>query len=474
MKMIRKVEQYIKKYHMIENGDRIVLGVSGGADSVSLFFVMLALKEKYNIEIAVVHVNHGIRGKEAQRDEDYVKELCRMHQVVCECVHLDIRSMAKEEKLSEEEMGRKARYDAFRKAMKKYACNKIAVAHNKNDITETVLLNLFRGSGLKGLVGIEPVRKNLIRPLLCVERIEIETYLKEQNILYHEDATNFETDYTRNKIRLRVLPYVKEQINEKVSDHIVNASLLIGETNQFIEQETQKLYGRSVKLQAHEAWILLEQFTSAYEILKKELIRKVLFELAEKQKDIELSHVEMILELEKKGAGKKVDLPYEMEAVHQYDKIVIRKKEEHKEKTVWEWKAPIPGRLEIGETGTSLHFEVFDVTEKNQRELENLYSNKKNDYTKWFDYDKIRNTVLVRNRKTGDFFEYNARGNRKKLKDYFINEKLPAGKRDSILLLADGNHIMWIMGYRISEYYKIGPDTKKVLKVNVDGGNEHD
>lgn len=470
--MVRKVEQYIKKHHIIEDGDRIVLGVSGGADSVSLFFVMLALKEKYNIEITVVHVNHGIRGEEAKQDEDYVKEVCRKHETVCECVHLDIKSMAKEKKMSEEEMGRKARYDAFYHAMKKYDCNKIAVAHNKNDITETVLLNLFRGSGLKGLVGMEPVRGSLIRPLLCVERKEIEQYLKEQKILYHDDATNFETDYTRNKIRLRILPYVEEAINEKASEHVVNAASLVGEASDFIEQEMNKLYECAVKKQIFEYQIMRKEFTQAHSILKKELVRKILFELAGKQKDIEFSHVEMILELEKKGAGKRVDLPYGIEAVHQYDRVVIRKKK--KEKGRFEKEVEIPGILEVKKTGIRMKFELFDVTEENKTVLENLYSNKKNDYTKWFDYDKIKNAVLVRNRKTGDFFECNARGNRKKIKDYFINEKLPAEKRDSILLLADGNHIMWIIGYRISEYYKVGPDTKKILKVSVDGGNGHD
>ena len=181
--MWRKVEKYMEQYHMIKRGDRIVLGVSGGADSISLFFVMVGLCKKYNIDIVVVHVNHGIRGEDAKRDEEYVQRLCERHGVPFECVRVNIRELAKQEKMSEEEAGRKVRYEAFANVAKKYGCNKIAVAHNQNDVSETVLLNMFRGSGLKGLVGIEPVRGNVIRPLLCVKRSEIETYLLERGNL---------------------------------------------------------------------------------------------------------------------------------------------------------------------------------------------------------------------------------------------------------------------------------------------------
>lgn len=452
-----------------------MLGVSGGADSVSLFFVMLALYEKYNIEIVVVHVNHGIRGEEAKRDEDFVKELCRQHQVICECVHLDIKKMARAQKLSEEEMGRIARYDAFSKVSEKYNCNKIAVAHNQNDVSETVLLNLFRGSGLKGLIGMEPVRGNLIRPLLCVERKEIEQFLLERGISYQNDATNFETEYMRNRIRLKVIPYVEDEVNERASWHIAKTAGIIAQVYDFIEQESRKLYEETVQEKDAEYWILLEPFRNAHVALKKEVIRKILFAIAKKQKDIEQSHVEMVLDLAEKGAGKRISLPYEMEAIHQYDKIVLReRKKRGNESNGFELEALVPGKLVIPGTDKSISFELVTVTDENRKELENLYVNKKNDYTKWFDYDRIRNTILVRNRKTGDYFECNSDGSRKKLKKFFIDNKLPSEKRDGIVLLADGNHIMWIIGYRISEYYKVQNDTKKILKVKVDGGNEDD
>ena len=472
--MIKKVEKYIEQYHMIEKGDRIVLGVSGGADSISLFFVMLELSKKYNIKIVVVHVNHGIRGEEARQDEEYVQKLCKERSIDFECVHAKVKELAKQQKLSEEEVGRKVRYEAFAQATKKYNCNKIAVAHNQNDVSETVLLNLFRGSGLKGLVGIEPIRGNIIRPLLCVERSEIEEYLLERNIEYHNDATNFETNYTRNKIRLKVLPYVEAEVNERASEHIAKSAGILSQASSFIDMEACKLYNQCVKDEDGVFEIELESFEKGHLILQKEVVRKVLFAIAKKQKDIEMSHVDSVLELIEKGAGKRVDLPYHMEAIHYYNKVVLRKKNLIKGEKMLEIEAVIPGSVRIPDTNMQLSFELITVSEDNRSELEKMYSVKKNDYTKWFDYDKIRNTVLARYRKTGDFFECNSSGNRKKLKDFFIDQKVPAEKRERILLLADGNHIIWVIGFRISEYYKVNSGTRRILKVKVDGGNEHD
>lgn len=472
--MLKKVEAYIKQYHMIEEGDRIVLGVSGGADSISLFFVMLELCKKYNIEMVVVHVNHGIRGEEAAADERYVISLCEQHGILFECIHADVRGLAKSERMSEEEAGRNVRYEAFKNVAERYACNKIAVAHNLNDVSETVLLNLFRGTGMKGLAGIEPVRGNLIRPLLSVRRSEIEDYLKKRGIPYQQDATNFEEDYTRNKIRLNIIPYAEKEINERASEHIANSAGILSEAGAFIDSEAEKLYKRTVSDSEGGCEIDITPFEQAPAILKKEVIRKVLFRVAGKQKDIEMTHVEMVQELFVRGAGKKADLPYGMEAVNQYQKVVVKKKEEMRDEAIREMQVAIPGVTIIPESGMRITCELINMDENNRAELEKLILNKKNNYTKWFDYDKIKNAVLARYRKTGDYFEYNDKSNRKKLKDYFIDQKVPAQERDRILLLADGNHIMWIIGFRISEHYKINSRTKRILKVKVNGGNEHD
>ena len=199
------------EHHMLTPGDRVVAGVSGGADSVCLLFVLLKIREEIPFSLHGVHVNHGIR-KEAGEDAAYVEQLCSQFGLPFILVKENVRERAAAEKRSEEEMGRLVRYQAFESVMKSVGANKIAVAHNSNDQAETMLFHLFRGSGLSGLCGIRPVRDHIIRPILCLERKEIEQYLEERKIAYCKDATNEEDDYTRNRIRHHILPYAEQEI----------------------------------------------------------------------------------------------------------------------------------------------------------------------------------------------------------------------------------------------------------------------
>ena len=207
----KQVKEYCDRHQMLERGDRVVLGVSGGADSVCLLFVLLALRRELDLQLHVVHVNHGIR-IEAGEDAAYVSALCEAHQVPFYLYEKDIPALAKEWSCSEEEAGRRVRYEAFEEVLRQQCCQKIAVAHNSNDRAETMLFHLFRGTGLTGLAGIRPVRGQIIRPLLCVDRAQIETYLTEKQISYRHDATNDCDDYTRNKIRHHILPYAEQEI----------------------------------------------------------------------------------------------------------------------------------------------------------------------------------------------------------------------------------------------------------------------
>ena len=203
-----KVFSYIREHHMLKPGDRVVAGISGGADSVCLLFVLLEWAKVCPLELAVVHVNHGIR-KEAGEDAAYVKSLCEAHCLPFYLLEKDVRERAEQEKCSEEEAGRKTRYEAFEAVAKEIGADYIAVAHNSNDRSETMLFHLFRGSGIKGLGSIQPVRDNIIRPILCLERKEIEAYLEDRGITYCQDATNATDDYTRNRIRHHILPYAE-------------------------------------------------------------------------------------------------------------------------------------------------------------------------------------------------------------------------------------------------------------------------
>ena len=220
-----QIYQFIKEKNLLKAGDVCIVGVSGGADSICLLTVLAGLREKMELKLYAVHVNHMIRGTEADADESYVAEYCKKLGIPCDCYHIDVPQLAKEQKLAEEEAGRNARYEAFARAADKYGITdyKVAVAHNKNDVAETVLLNMVRGTGIAGMAGIPVKRDRIVRPLLSCTRQEIEAYLEQQEIQYCTDSTNLENDYARNKIRNRVIPALNE-INTQAAAHISQAA----------------------------------------------------------------------------------------------------------------------------------------------------------------------------------------------------------------------------------------------------------
>ena len=218
--IIKKTEQFIRKYDMIRKSDVVAAGVSGGADSVCLLFVLCALREKLGFQIVVCHVNHCIRGKAAAADEEFVARLCRELDVPCRIFRENVELIARNRKQSTEEAGRTVRMDAFETMCLEDGGTKIATAHHREDNAETVLMNLARGTGLKGLCGIRPVNGKWIRPLLVLGKKEIEEYLRSREISWCEDATNSEDDYTRNRIRHNIMPLLTEQVNAGAARHM--------------------------------------------------------------------------------------------------------------------------------------------------------------------------------------------------------------------------------------------------------------
>ncbi|WP_167955314.1 tRNA lysidine(34) synthetase TilS [Anaerosporobacter faecicola] len=526
--MLNKVRQYIDANHMLAKKAKVVLGVSGGADSVCLFFVMLALRESYDLTLYVVHVNHMIRGEEADRDQRYVEQLCAENQVTFHCIKEDVKEVAKKEHLSEEEAGREVRYKAFEEIRMLYGCDVIAVAHNSNDCAETMLFQLARGSGITGLTSIPPKRGHIIRPLLMVTRAEIEAYLKDRKIAYQTDETNLETVYARNRIRLDIMPYLEQHINKQAVAHMVKTAQMLTEVEEFIEKQEIICYNRLVQIKSGIYHVELAAFQREDPVIQKAMVRHILQELAGKLKDIERVHIEEICNLVTKGVGKKVDLPYGMVAYNDYKDLMICMKEQmgkveleairqtqrpvveeslellilQKEVSIEQsfGKLKIPGLLSseeyqityaicpVEDTLQSILQDkmdtIWDTNENvvpdfirqlsNQSKFYEEYKksmiNARNGYTKCFDYDKIKNAVQLRTRREGDYMQINAYNGTKKLKALLVDQKVPREQRSHIPLLADGSHIMWIPGSRISEAYKISESTRTILIVYLFGG----
>ena len=258
--LIHKVYNTIKKYHLIETGDILVLGVSGGPDSITMLDILLKIKQAKQIsfDFVVAHVNHMIR-EEAKEDEEYVKNYCIKNDIQFYTKSIDVQKIANTNKISTEEAGRNARYEFFDEVLQKTKGNKIAIAHNKNDKVETIIMNELRGCGIQGLKGIEPIREKYIRPLIECERKEIEEYCKENNIEPRIDKTNFENIYTRNKIRNIVIPYIEQEFNPNIIETMDRLSNLVTEQEEYIQKQVEKVYEK----------IVLEEKINAYQIKKR-------------------------------------------------------------------------------------------------------------------------------------------------------------------------------------------------------------
>lgn len=452
--MLQRTAEFMKQHNMPKAGEKIVIGLSGGVDSVCLFHVLKDLG--YLLE--AVHVHHGIRGEEADRDERFVKELCEQYNIPFYGYRFDVPKISRENHLSEEEAGRMMRKKAFAEVQEKCGARYIALAHHGNDRAETFLFNLSRGTGVKGLSAMRPVEGAVIRPLLWAQREEIEDYVEKNAYDFVEDGTNASDQYTRNKIRHQVLPLL-EEVNSKSVAHICSAADKLSAVSAYIDREAEKLCRLSAVMYQNEVQILKFAFYQGDVVLRIPVLQKCVEYLSRSLANITEEHLIKLLELFEMQTGKEIHLPYGITAVRTYEGIRMFFREE---------KADLKPVKITGEDTYIFGGITFKVSveEWNDRKIFPIKN-----YTKCFDYDKINGNVFLRTRETGDYLEINKDHGKKSLQDYLVNEKVPKEERDKVILLADGNHILWVVGKRISEYYKVTKETKKVLKVQVCGGN---
>lgn len=473
-----KVKAYIVKHRMIFAGDTVAAGISGGADSVCMLYILRKLTEEIPFHLLVVHVHHGVR-PDAQEDADYVKQLCEEWNIPFWLKKVDMDRYARENGLSSEEAGRQLRYQAFEEALagKGIAC-KIAVAHNCNDRAETMLFHLFRGSGLKGLGSIRPVRERIIRPLLCLNRAEIEAYLAQKGLVYCMDSTNDEDTYTRNKIRHHILSYAEEHICQNAVEHIGDAAEILAQTNDFITKQTVSAYEKCVASQEKDGIILnLTLFREEDSFLQKMILLRCMEQMTPYRKDITKEHINDLMALTGKDGSKEIYLPYGLRARKEYDRLFLQKEKDRESvmgtETLWEQgcfpqeylpiPVTVPGEVTVPGLG-KISFRYVSEEEFFYKKGQNI---PEKTYTKWFDYDKITRVLAFRTRETGDFLTIDSALRKKTIKEYMINEKIPKMQRERIYLLADGPHILWIPGYRISQYYKVNENTKCILQVQL-------
>ena len=454
--MYHKVKAYIEKYHMLDEKDKVIVGVSGGADSICLLFMLIELKKEMGLSVEAVHVHHGLREETADADAAYVKKVCKELGIEFRLFYEDVKSFALHNKMSEEEAGRYVRRRIFKEVLKEAGGTKIALAHHQNDNAETLLWNLCRGCSLKGMGGIAPVDGVFIRPLLCLKREEIESYLVNRGISYCTDETNLEDGHTRNRIRNHVIPYLEEQVNERAVSHMSETMEQMRQLWKYVESETTRYAARCIKVSKDQTRrvLLKQEFILVPEALRSYVLHEFICQAAGRRKDIESVHAKMLFELLDNQVGRQARLPYGIVAVRSYEGIELRRESERRPKDQ-------------------------NLTDQNPEGLMKMRTLKRtpgkvifpeNPYTKWFDYDIINNTVEIRHREPGDYITIDKNGKTQKLKQYFINEKIPQEERDRIWLIADGKHIMWIVGYRQNQQYQITENTRRILEIEFCGG----
>ena len=309
--MKEKVIDTIKKYKLIEKGDKIVLGVSGGPDSIAMLDILKDLRNKFEFEIYVCHLNHMIRGQDAINDQKYVEQYCNKNQIEFFTKNVNIIEISNNQKIGTEECGRNARYNFFEEILEKTKSNKIATAHNKNDNAETVLMHLLRGSGISGLKGIKPIRNNkFIKPLIECDRKEIEEYCKQKNLNPCIDKTNFENTYTRNKIRNIVIPYIKKEFNPNIIETLFRLSEVVSSEDEFLDRITQKEFENIVLLEnEHQIDLKLKEFNLLDNVIKNRLILLTTKKLFGTVNGIEKINIDDIIKMCNKNIGNKFLMP---------------------------------------------------------------------------------------------------------------------------------------------------------------------
>ena len=444
--------QYLKEKELIKGGEKIIVGLSGGADSVALLALLANVREILDTTLVAVHIHHGIRGQEADRDAMFSEEFAKKINVSFICKMVDAPGYAKNEGLTLEEAARILRYRAIEEVCESEDADVIALAHHKDDQAETVLMNLLRGTGAAGLSGIRPKNGNRIRPLLFATKKEILGYLDMAGYEHVEDSTNQSSEHSRNRIRTEIMP-IAEELYPGATDHI---AALAEDMLVFRESAEKK-----AKALVNDNKIIISEYKKQDDVTKHEMIKIALSAVIPGSKDVTRVHYAEIKNLiEGDGnTGKSVSLPLGVKAIRSYDELVI-KKDDSSGVEITETELVIPGKTTVENNGKSWVFEteIIDAKEFN-------LNFERKDYTKHIKYDRIDGKIVLRNPREGDYLEIGRKGDKKLLSRYYIDSKVARDERPKQLVLSTGSLVVCALPERLSDTVKIDESTKRVLQI---------
>jgi len=468
--LLRKVSLWAAENNVLKAGTLVLVGVSGGADSVCLLHVLYSLGKINGFSVTAVHMNHMLRAEESMQDEEFVQNICEQWGIPLKIYRRDVKAYSSEKRCSLEEAGRILRYDLFHEVRNELNAQYIAVAHHKEDQAETVFLNLLRGSGINGICGMEEIQGCIIRPLLKTEKNEIYEYLSCNNLKFRTDSSNFNNVYIRNVIRNRIFPEIVRQTGIPVTHSLVRTAGILKADRDFLERLAEENY-KSIMISKSENSIELDRnkLTGLDCAISGRIIRIAWEAVTGSRKCLESKHVKAALELAAKtGQNKEIDFPQRIVFKAEYERVYIMKKEETEASVPLYIKVQVPSDIFLKERNIKAVFRVFSVNEY-EKKFGSFEKTGEKSLVQIFDYDTITEGINIRYRLPGDIFAPYGGPGKKKLKDFFIDKKVPRHKRDEMLLVAAGREIIWVVGLRTSEKHKVTRFTKNILYVEITG-----
>lgn len=458
--VIEEIKQTIEREGLINKGEKVLVALSGGPDSVCLIHALKKLESTYGIRIYGAHLNHKIRGIEAQKDAMYAAKLCDKLEIPFFVKAIDVPEYAKENKLSLEDAARKIRYNMLFEVKSRINADKIAVAHNLDDQAETVLMRLMRGSGLKGLKGIDYLREDgIIRPLMDVSKDEINKYCEIHKLEPRIDKTNLEDEYTRNKIRLKLIPFIEEEFSHNIKETLARTANILREDSSYLDREANIYFDKEATIVSKDTIKFdSDELIAIHPSISKRIIRLGIEKIYGGLEGIENIHIEDVLNLSKNSKNQAmINLPKGIFVYKRPEGVYITLKEMVEKIVSFNHNIEYDDSVEIPEINMVIESKVMSK--------EKCMMLPTGQYTKAFDIDKIKGSLRVRARVDGDRMRPMGLGGTKKLKDIFIDLKIPRDKRDKIPLISDDEGILWMVGHKISEDYKIDENTEKVIRI---------
>ena len=460
--MFDRVHSAILQQRLITNGEPLLVGVSGGPDSVCLLDLLLQLSRAHDNRLVVCHFNHQLRGPDSDEDAQFVIRLADKHGLAREVRNGDVRKFAKEQKLSIEDAARVMRYDFFRDVSHELGIHKLALAHTADDQIETLLLRLLRGAGLRGLAAMQPERRMkdllIVRPLLDFWKQEILAHLRERKLAYRTDTTNFDPSFMRNRVRLELIPMLEAEYNPGIRQILLRMADIVGDDDRLLDEQARRAYQQCLDGEA----LSIHQLVLHDIALQRRIIRHWLAELTVPVIP-NFDQVEAICALTGRATGGfgSVDLPNRRIAYRDYDALRIGDPLLHELLEVHR-PLPVPGETVVPELGVKVTTEVIETNAA----LTLAHSHEQG--VEYFDLEQLGSALAVRNWREGDRYQPIGLHGSKKLHDVFIDEKISSRQRHKVpLLVNDDGEICWVVGYRIAETFKLKPTTRRVLRVRV-------